>query len=109
MSSLKVLLVGLLLMSFSFDTQVDHKAKSDCNKLTIKTEVTKLPGQDLSHLTIKVTGGKEPYYYVLVDKAGKPASLEFKKNEFDKLKKGQYRCVISDSEDCTKEILVEVN
>jgi len=85
-----------------------NKDSADCNGFQFKTELSKVPSQEYSKLIIKASGGRRPYHYVLVNNKNLLVSKDFQNNEFDKLKPGRYRCIVTDSQDCNIEQFIEV-
>jgi len=103
----KHLLVSLLVLSLTASRPVFYKSP-DCNSFEFRTEIIKTPNQETYQLTITATGGKRPYHYLLLDDKNTLVSKDFSKSVFDRLRKGRYRCIISDDQDCTKEQFIEV-
>jgi hypothetical protein len=100
----KLVLISLLLITNLTGTQSENV----CDKLSIETVVTQVPGQKHSKLVIKATGGVAPYHYVLLDKKERPVTEDFKNNEFERLAPGSYKCFVSDRENCCKKLLIEI-
>ena len=80
--------------------------KSDC-PVKIEYEVTEAKN-NVYNLSIKASGGVEPYTYLLLDRNGKPESVDFKKKEFEGLARGEYRCIVLDRNECRKEVSIEI-
>lgn len=98
----------LLLTSLTATRPFYSKGFADCSGFQFKTEVSKVPNQEYSKLTIKASGGRKPYHYVLLDNKNILVSKDFKSNEFGKLKPGRYRCIVADNQDCNIEQFIEV-
>ena len=103
----KLMVVFLLVLSLTASRPATYDV-ADCSGFEFKTELTKAPNQELSKLIIKASGGKRPYHYVLLDGKNNLVSKDFTISEFDNLKQGRYRCIVSDGNDCTKEQYIEV-
>jgi hypothetical protein len=102
----RLLLVFLLCLTLGAAKPVIFESSS-CN-----VEVAAVSTKDLNTafftLTITVTGGQAPYYYLLLDDKSNLVSKDFKNHVFDRLTPGRYRCIVSDTKDCTKEQFIEV-
>jgi hypothetical protein len=70
--------------------------------------VTDKSSDNSTTVTVKATGGQAPYFFVLLDGENKLVSREFGKNVFENLKPGSYRCLVSDSQDCSAELEIKV-
>jgi hypothetical protein len=103
----KHLSVFLLVLSLTASRPV-FVNNPDCNSFDFRTEISKNLNEELYKLTITATGGRRPYHYLLLDEKNSLVSKDFSKSVFEGLKKGRYRCIISDDQDCTKEQFIEV-
>lgn len=103
----KALLLSFILMLFL--NGKPFTIIKDCDYLTIELETSKI--QDSNNLftaTIKANGGKAPYNYVFLDKDGNLLSFDHSQKEFKNIKQGNYRCIVVDSQDCKKELYVDI-
>jgi hypothetical protein len=101
-------IVVALLIAISLTSAQFPLNDADCNGFEFKTEVTKVPNQDFFKLTITASGGSKPYRYVLLDNKNNLVSTDFETNVYSSLKQGDYRCIVADRNDCTKEQIIEV-
>jgi hypothetical protein len=79
-----------------------------CATLKVDYSQAQDPSGSENTLTVKATGGKAPYHYVLLDGKNNLVSKDFRKNVFEGLKPGSYRCLVSDSNDCSAELEIKV-
>jgi hypothetical protein len=100
-----VLLLILFSLTASRPIQLDL---ADCNGFEFTTQSIQAAGQESYNLTITATGGRQPYHYLLFDNKNNLVSKDFSKRIFDGLARGRYRCIVTDSQDCTKDRFIEV-
>lgn len=104
----KIPLVLLLIVFSLTASRPIHFNAADCNGFEFTTEATQESNQDLYKLAITATGGRQPYHYLLLDNKNNLVSKDFSKRTFDGLARGRYRCIVSDSQDCTRDRFIEV-
>lgn len=103
MSSLRIF---LLMLASSLMVSLDVIPESCDVKLSYDFFEAKTTEQ--SKLVIKPIGGTPPYHVVLYEKDGKIASIDFTKTEYTGLKPGRYQCIVVDSQNCRKEIAIDI-
>lgn len=107
MASRFTALTFLVLLICGFDNPIPEQHVR-CGKVKIDFDLSKESNTELSELSIRPSGGKAPYYIVLLDENRKLVSKDFDKSRFENLKPGTYRCLVSDSEDCSAELEIKV-
>jgi hypothetical protein len=107
----KVLLFGGILLMFingrsSTDERSDVKNCSSL-KLSFESTASKI-SQTRFDIKLHASGGEPPYYYIFLDTKGIPVSSDNSKKDFENLEAGSYRTILVDSEDCKKELYLEI-
>jgi hypothetical protein len=103
-------MVKLVLLSLLFIVNLPSSMpdSTGCDKLSIKTEITPIPGKHQSNLKIKVTGGVTPHHCVAIYEQHTLVSENLDKLEFERLKPGSYDFYVSDNTGCTTKVVVKI-
>jgi hypothetical protein len=98
----------LLSLLFIVNLPSSMPDSTGCDKLSIKTEITPIPGKHQSNVKIKVTGGVSPHHCIAFDKQHKLVSEDLNKLEFERLEPGSYDFYVSDHTGCTEKVVVKI-
>jgi hypothetical protein len=101
----KLVLLSLLLL---INPPASTPDLVECDKLSIETEITPIPGKNQSNLKIKVTGGVTPHHCVAIYEQHTLVSKDLDKLEFERLKPGSYDFYVSDNTGCTTKVVVKI-
>jgi hypothetical protein len=101
----KLVLLSLLLI---VNLPASLPDSAGCDKLSIKTEITAIPGKNQSNVKIKVTGGVSPHHCVAIYKQHELVSEDLNKLEFERLEPGSYDFYVSDDTGCTEKVVVKI-
>ncbi|MBT1686602.1 hypothetical protein [Dawidia soli] len=101
----KLVLLSLLL---TINLPSSLPDSTGCDKLSIETEITPVPGKRQSNVKIKVAGGVSPHHCVAFDQRHKLVSEDLDKLEFERLEPGSYDFYVSDHTGCTEKVVVKI-
>jgi len=103
-------MVKLLLLSLLFIVNLPASLpdSTGCDKLSIETEITPIPGKNQSNVKIKVTGGVSPHHCIAIYEQKELVSDDLNKLEFEHLKLGSYDFYVSDDTGCTQKVVVKI-
>lgn len=103
-------MVKYLIFSFMlwlvFDTEIQSSKGQfqNCDNLSISVKTTPVEGGKNGSVEVKVSGGKDPIYYIVYLPSGKPLKNDATSNSIKDLAQGNYFCSIVDGSGCTKKI-----
>lgn len=106
----KLLTLSLLVVMMPYHQMATaSNEKTIACDLKIKYELEENSETKKTKLKLVLEGGEKPFKVVLHNSEGKLQSLDFSTTEFDKLDRGEYRCVVLDKNECRAEISININ
>ena len=107
MTYFKVLATILLVLSLANFAEAQTKNRKKC-ETKLKVEIQKQDaseGKDDGKITLKPISGTAPYKYFFYEyQTGFPLRDDMKSESVDDLKRGEYRCLVIDSNGCNKQV-----
>jgi hypothetical protein len=107
MTYFKVLATILLALSLANFAEAQTKVRKKC-ETKLKVEIQKQDaseGKEDGKIILKPMSGTAPYKYIFYEyQTGFPLQEDIKKESVEDLRRGEYRCLVIDSNGCNKQV-----
>ncbi len=109
MKGLKILIIILIAFGQSAFYGSIRSASNDC-ELKVEIQINNsVGGNNNGSAVISPKSGVAPYRYVFLERSsGKLLSKNYSQKRLDKLKKGNYKCLVIDEKGCSKQVEFEI-